>query len=270
VEKVTIGIPSIFRHFSVISLQRQLTAINNKIGKKTKEEGFVKANILLTVNTAITTTGGLMEATQIETAPEEIIAITRKPRARKSRVEVSQMQEAAIEIDEDKPKTRRSAESKLQKILALWSVAVRSWMTHMWKTYVARGGRAVGKFLKKIGNFLLSLFNLNSPKKIDNLLNKTREVAMSAGQQALAAALMALLTSLAEGARVAMSELIDEGGSKVLQAIVEGAADSISGGTSKSQPTLFDQQRQTAQPNPFRNQYSNNSYDSSIPPWARS
>ena len=183
---------------------------------------------------------------------------------------ISNAKKIAKEIDSSKGKTKKAVANRLQKILALWVVVVRQWLTHVWRNYLQKGGRAIKRLLKRIGNFFLSLFNLDSPDKIDDLLAKTKEVAKSSGQQALAAALMALLTSLAEGARVAMSELIKDGGSKILQAIVEGASESFSDAP-RSQPTLFDQQRQQVHASPFKNQYASagGGYDNSIPPWAR-
>jgi hypothetical protein len=232
-----------------------------------------------------------METTNVM-APEALpkATIKKAPRANKIQLksvvmatEVAEPKEAlesmkktATKIDKIKVKDQKSAARKLQAILALWVAAVRTYADHMWKTYVARGGRAVGRFMKKIGRFILSLFNLNDSKKVDALLSKSRDVAKSAGQQALAAALMALLTSLADGARVAMSELIKDGGSKILQAIVDGAAEGFSeSGTTvaHASPSSFGQQ--TVRPvsnNPFNNGYAQQNqqrYDPSVPPWAR-
>lgn len=214
-----------------------------------------------------------MEAAQILTPQEPPKKTPTSAENRKAKESISQMKKMASDIDKEPTRGKKAAANKLQKILALWVVSVRKWVAHVWKDYVARGGRAVKRLLKKVGNFILSLFNLDSPDKIDELVKKTKEVARSSGQQALAAALMALLTSLAEGARIAMSELIKDGGSKILQAIVEGASESFSDGGVATQPTLFGAASRTppTQPNQFRNSYASNSnsYDSSIPPWAR-
>lgn len=207
---------------------------------------------------------------EVEIKIAQSVVEVKKPRKLKEPKKiVSKAKRIAREIDTNKGKGKASAANRLQKILALWVVALRQWLDHVWGNYVQKGARAVRRLLKRIGSFLLGLFNLDSSDKIDDLLSKTKEVAKSSGQQALAAALMALLTSLAEGARVAMSELIKDGGSKILQAIVEGASESFAE-TPRSQPTLFDQQRQTVQASPFKNQYATaGGYDSSIPPWAR-
>jgi hypothetical protein len=208
-----------------------------------------------------------IEITQLETPKKTQQAAETK----KAKEAMSQMKIKADEIDKAKPKGKKAAATQLQKILALWVVAVRKWVSHVWRNYVERGGRAIKRLMKRIGSFILSLFNLDSPDKIEELLEKTKEVAKSSGQQALAAALMALLTSLAEGARIAMSELIKDGGSKILQAIVEGASESFSDSTTTAQPNLFSSQSrpQQTQQSGYRNPYSSSGYDSGVPPWAR-
>ena len=209
------------------------------------------------------------EVTAPVEAPKEASNVTVLSQVKKK---TTKMKKLAKGIDKIKVKDQKTAARKLTKILALWVVAVRMWVQQVWKTYASRGARALGKFLKKIGKFFLSLVNLDSPGKMKMLREQSSKVFRGAGQQALAAALMALLTSLADGARVAMSELIKDGSSKILHAIVEGAAEGFSESTSQ-QPSLFGQHRPTqpVSPSPFQNGYSqNSSYNDNRPPWARS
>ena len=188
-----------------------------------------------------------------------------KPKAEK--VAKKQSTKTTVRVVKKVKITPQDAKNNLTKILALWVVSVRRFANEVWSSYVAAGYKATGRFMKRIGKFLLSLVSLDSPEKIDLLLEKSKDVAKGAGQQALAAALMALLASLADGARVAMSELIKDGSSKILQAIVGGAAEGFSESSSSSQPNLF-RQNNSGSSNYSNSGYSNNRFESNRPPWA--
>ena len=138
-----------------------------------------------------------------------------------------------------KGKAPASAKKKLNYILAAMVAAIRAWWSETVANFAYKGMKHLGNLLKRIGMVFLGFFDLDSKEKIGSLVKSTKQIVRSAGNQALAASLMALLTALAGGARQAMESIISKSEASVLKNIVNGTVNETVANLSGEQSNLF-------------------------------
>jgi hypothetical protein len=136
-----------------------------------------------------------------------------------------------------KVKTKRQAKEKIKWSLQAMAIAFKVWAEAALRNFWWKSLKSIGRFFRRIGNVIMAFFDLDSKDKVGNLIKQAKGIVRSAGNQALAASLMALLTALASGVTDAMSGLLKKGEASVLKNIVQGTMNETL--SSVSQESLF-------------------------------
>ena len=152
--------------------------------------------------------------------------------------EIKKIRQNVQKASKIQPKTKAAVQKKFGYIIAAMVAAVRAWWHEVAANFAFKSARKLKGLLAKIGKVILGFFDLDSKDKIDGLVKNTKSIVRSAGNQALAASLMALLTALAGGARQAMESIISKSEASVLKNIVKGSIDETMSSMS-SEPSLF-------------------------------
>src|SRR5271166_5554158 len=143
---------------------------------------------------------------------EETVTAGKEPTLEPVTPAVTQLRKTVKKVERiGRVKTKRQAKEKIKWSLEAMAIAFRVWAESVLRNFWWKSLRSISQFFRKIGNVILAFFDLDSKDKVGNLIKQAKGIVRSAGNQALAASLMALLTALASGVTDAMSGLLKKG-----------------------------------------------------------
>src|SRR5271170_2790383 len=170
---------------------------------------------------------------------EETVTAGKEPTLEPVTSTVTQLRKTVKKVERiGKVRTKRQAKEKIKWSLAAMVAALRVWAEAMFRNFWWKSIKKIGQIFRKLGSVILAFFDLDSKDKVGNLIKRAKGIVRTAGNQALAASLMALLTALASGVTEAMSGLIQKGEASVLKKIVNGTMEETLNSVS-SQESLF-------------------------------